>query len=207
MPGSHSADDESYPCLAFVVDGQLVLSFSPLFQRGVLIRCRVGCSIAVFLREDIGATAETINRIQSIILDGKPVDDLEKAFMKDGSTLALSAAMPGLVGATLRRGGTYSSFRSAITYHETGEASVQKEGHVRVKLFNLLMSGLGPGILSKGVIVSGQDIMDFVDGQPREFWEGCRRVTLDGTPVDAAKLRNDLQLSGKDRVFLVVTGD
>jgi hypothetical protein len=189
------------------VDGQLVSSFFPLFQRGVLIRCRVGCSIAAFLREDIGATAGTINRIQSIILDGKPVDDLEKVFIKEGSTLALSAAMPGLVGATLRRGGTYSLFRSAITYHETGEASLQKRGHVRVKLFNLLMSELGPGMLRKGVIVGGEDIVGVVSGQAREFWEGCRRITLDNVPVDAGKLRDTSWLSGKDRVFLVVTGE
>ena len=204
MPRSHSADAELYPRLAFVVDGPLVSSFFSLFQRGVLIRCRVGCSIAAFLREDIGATPGTINRIQSIILDGKPVDDLEKAFIKDSSTLALSAAMPGLVGATLRRGGAYSSFRGAITYHETGEVSLQKEGHVRVKLFNLLMSELGPGMLRKGVIVGVQDIIAFVTGQPREFREGCRQITLDNVPVDAGKLQDAAWFSGKDLVFLVV---
>ena len=35
------------------------------------------------------------------MLDGKPVDDIGSSFLHDGSTLALSAAMPGLVGATL----------------------------------------------------------------------------------------------------------
>ena len=62
------------------------------------------------------------------MLDGKPVDDIGAALVQDGSTLALSAAMPGLVGATLRRGGAYSSFRSAITYHETGERLRAGEG-------------------------------------------------------------------------------
>ncbi|NJD55908.1 MAG: hypothetical protein FIA94_05815 [Nitrospirae bacterium] len=188
------------------VDKPLVPRFFPLLQHGVLIRCRIGRSVAAFLREDIGATAETIDMIQSIILDGKPVDDPGAAFIRDGSTLALSAAMPGLVGATLRRGGTYSSFRSAITYHETGQASLQGEGYVRIKLFNLLMAELGPVVLRKGVFLSGRDVVSFMTGQSPDFWEGCRQITLDGAPVDAAGLRNAPWLSEKDRVFLVVTG-
>jgi hypothetical protein len=42
------------------------------------------------------------NRIKTIFLDGKPVDDEDKAVLKNGSTLALSAAMPGLVDSTFR---------------------------------------------------------------------------------------------------------
>ena len=199
MPDGHSTS----PSLTFVVDELLIPSFFPLLQRGVTIRCRLGISITVFLREKIGATAGTINRIQSVILDGMPVDDIEQAFIKDGSTLALSAAMPGLVGATLRRGGTYSSFRSAITYHEKGSPSLQGEGQVRVKLFNLLMSELGPGMLRKGVIVGGEEMVGLVTIQPREFWKGCRRITINNVPFDAMKLRD---LSREERIFLVVTG-
>src|SRR5512134_372411 len=135
-----SAGIESYPRLAFVVDRPLVSHFLLLLQQGVTVRSRVGCSVAAFLREEVGTSTETIEKIQSIFLDGRPVDDLETAVIKDGSTLALSAAMPGLVGATLRRGGAYSSFRSAITYHETGEACFPGEGFVHIKLFNLLMA-------------------------------------------------------------------
>src|SRR5512147_510607 len=91
-----------YPHLAFIVDGALLARFFLLLQQGVKIRRRTGCSVDVFLREEIGAAPETIEKIQSIMLDGKPVDDIGSAVVQDGSTLALSAAMPGLVGATLR---------------------------------------------------------------------------------------------------------
>jgi hypothetical protein len=194
----------SYPQLIFVVDRPLISHFFFLLQQGVLIRCRIGCSIAEFLREEIGADTQIVEKIQSIILDGKPVDDLGTAFIKDGSTLALSAAMPGLVGATLRRGGAYSSFRSPITHHETGNTSARGEGSVQIKLFNLLMSDLGPKLLRKGVILGSGDIISFASGQPPDFWEGCREITLDGIPVDAGKLRDAARFSGKDRVFLVV---
>jgi len=186
------------------VDRPLISHFFFLLQQGVLIRRRTGCSVASFLREEIGADAQTVEKIQSIILDGKPVDDLERSVVKDGSTLALSAAMPGLVGATLRRGGAYSSFRSEITHHETGEASAQGEGYVRIKLFNLLMSELGPGILRKGVVLGAREIISFVSEQPRDFWEACREVTLNSVPVDAGKRWETTWFSGKDLVFLVV---
>jgi len=200
-----SAEIESYPHLAFVVDEPLVSHFFLLLQQGVRVRSRIGCSVAAFLREEIGAGIETIEKIQSIILDGKAVDDIKSAMIKDGSVLALSAAMPGLVGATLRRGGAYSSFRSAITYHETGEECIQGEGFVRIKLFNLLMTEFGPGLLRKGVILRSEDFISFSAAQSEHFWQGCRRITLDSKPVDVRKLQGSSWLSGKDQVFLLVS--
>jgi hypothetical protein len=197
----------SYPYLAFAVDETLVSCFYALLQQGVMIRCRTGCSVGAFLREQIRARNETIEKIQSIILDGKPVDDLETARIKDGSTLALSAAMPGLVGATLRRGGAYSSFRSAITYHETEAACEPGEGVVKIKIFNLLMSDLGRDLLKKGVIVSAADVRNFIAQQSYDFWQGCRRITLDSAPVASETLREAAWLSGKDQVILSVSSD
>ncbi|MGC2063905.1 MAG: hypothetical protein WA610_13080 [Thermodesulfovibrionales bacterium] len=196
---------ESCPHLAFVVDRSLIPHFFLLLQQGVTIRSRVGCSIGALLREEIGATAGTIEKIQSIILDGSAVDDIESAVVKDGSILALSAAMPGLVGATLRRGGAYSSFRNAITYHETGEKCSPGEGFVQIKLFNLLMAELGPALLQKGVILSPANFLSLAAGQPPDFWQGCRQITLDSRPVDGRELLDTAVLSGKDRVFLSVS--
>ncbi len=196
-----------YSHLAFIVDEPLVSYFFLLLQSGVTVRSRTGCSVGVFLREEIKAGSDTIEKIQSIILDGKPVDDLESAVIKDGSTLALSAAMPGLVGATLRRGGTYSSFRSAITYQETNEKVLPGEGSVQIKLFNLLMAELGPALLQKGVIITSGDLLNFVTGQSEDFWQGCRKITLDNRPIDAEELKGAALSSGKDRVFLTVSAD
>src|SRR5512135_1380003 len=187
---------ESWPRITFDVDGPLVSHFFLLLQQGVTIRSRTGCSVAAFLREEIGADIETIEKIQSVFLDGSAVDDLESAVIKDGSALALSAAMPGLVGATLRRGGTYSSFRSAITYHETQEECVRGEGLVKIKIFNLLMAELGPRLLQKGVIISSEDFIRFATGKSQDFWQGCRRITLDGKPLVSGELPDLTWLSG-----------
>jgi hypothetical protein len=195
--------DGTYPRLAFIVDEGRVASFFLLLQQGVKIRRRTGCSIDVFLRQEIGAATETIDKIQSIILDGKPVDDTGSALIHDGSILALSAAMPGLVGATLRRGGTYSSFRGAITYHETGTACAPGDGWVGVKIFNLLMAELGPDLLRKGVLLRSADLLSFLMERAEEFRQGCS-ATLDGKPIDVGRLEKSTALAGKDQVFLTV---
>lgn len=205
---AYSSEIESYPPrIMFIVDEPIVAHFFLLLQQGVTIRSRIGCSVSAFLREEIGADIETIEKIQSVILDGKAVDDLEAAVIKDGSVLALSAAMPGLVGATLRRGGLYSSFRSPITYHETGGECVRGDGLVQIKIFNLLMAELGPGLLQKGVIIRSEDFIRFAAEQSQEFWRGCKQISLDGKPSDAMKMQDAAWLSGKGQVFLSVSSD
>jgi hypothetical protein len=191
--------------LEFIVDKPFLAEFFLLLQQGVVIRCRLSCSIAVLLREELKAGEATIAKIQSIILDGKAVDDIETALVKDGSVLALSAAMPGLVGATLRRGGAYSLFRNAITYHEEAETCSQKEGCVRIKLFNLLMAEMGPGLLQRGVSLNTEDLLKFLAGLSQDFWKGCRRAELDNKPVDLRKLQENGWLAAGDDIILSVS--
>ena len=196
---------EHSPRLDFIVDAPLVARFFLLLQRGVRLRCRVGRSVEWFLKDELGAGPGTIAKIQSIMLDGKAVDDIGSAVIHDGSTLALSAALPGLVGATLRRGSRYASFRSGITYHEAGPACLPLEGWVSIKLFNLLMAEMGPGLLRQGVFVNGAFLADFLDELAPGLGPGCRSATLDGKPVAVGALRDTAWLTGADQVFLVVT--
>jgi len=185
------------PHLQFVLDRPLLTEFFLLLQQGVVIRCRLSCSVAAFLRDELRAGEDTIAKIQSIILDGKAVDDIETALVKDGSVLALSAAMPGLVGATLRRGGAYSLFRDAITYHEEAETCGQKEGNVRIKLFNLLMAEMGPGLLQRGISLKAEELLKFLAGLSQDFWKGCRHIDLDGKPVDVNEMQGRLAAGGE----------
>ncbi len=197
----------AYCRLSFVMKNDDISPFFPFMQQGVTIRRRVGCSVMTFLSEEMEISRETIEKIQSIFLNGSPVDDLESALVKEGSVLALSAAMPGLVGATLRRGGPYSSFRSGITYHETGGKCVSGEGLVRIKLFNLMMEELGPGHLKKGIFVESSSLGDFLKEKPEDFWWGCRQIMLDGKSLGAGELQETASLSGKGRIFLLVSSE
>jgi hypothetical protein len=194
-----------YPHVAFIADPSLIAGFLLLLQCGFMVGTHVGCSIQDFLSDEMGLTPDTIERIQSVFLDGRPVDDLGSAMIRDGSTLALSAAMPGLVGATMRRGGRYSSFRGSITYRETGVACAAGEGLVRLKLFNLLLDELGPGFLAKGILVKSVDLAGFLKTQSTDFWQGCRDVLLDDQSVEPESLKDPERLSLGDRIFLTVT--
>jgi hypothetical protein len=133
-------------------------AFAPLLQRGVALQARGGASVASFLVDGLGIDSEYVRqRITTVFLDGSVVDDLERAHLREGSLLALSAAMPGLVGAALRKGGYYGAMRADITLApEEACASVASQGsvRVRVKLFNLLIAELGPAFLAAGIAIA-----------------------------------------------------
>lgn len=106
-----------------------------------------------------------LNRISTIFLDGKPVDNLDSAVIRDNSVLSLSAAMPGLVGAVMRRDGVLASFRDSISYHQENGEKENSEGIITVKLFNMLISELSGYFLQKGFFVKASDIKDIFPNQ------------------------------------------
>ena len=70
----------------------------------------------------LGLSPEYVDkRIQTLFLNGKAIDNPDTALLKEDSTLALSAAMPGLLGATLRKGSYYARMRNEISYQEQSE--------------------------------------------------------------------------------------
>jgi hypothetical protein len=162
--------------------------FSALLQRGAALRVAADSSVERFLLVELGLSPDYVrDRITTVFLDGQVVDRLDEAELRNGSLLALSAAMPGLVGATLRRAGYYAAMRSAITLQaphpgplpaggerEDGASAIpspfQGEGRahelVRVKLFNLLIAELGPVLLAHGVIVDRAEAAELLAGSP-----------------------------------------
>ena len=122
-------------------------------------------------------------RISTIFIDSKPVDDLNTAVIEDGATLALSCAMPGLVGAVMRRGGLLSSFRSGISYSHTVKKDTLRPGCIRVKLFNMLIKELGPVFLKAGIEVDVADLdpgfrHQYAIGHLPDFEKICLRLDI-----------------------------
>ncbi len=166
-----------------------------------MVKARLGCSIQSLLCHQMGLTPQYLEkRIQTIFLDGRPVDDVGSATVKQGSILALSAALPGLVGAALRKGSHYAPLRSHISHREMTSSHYSQEGMVLVKLFNLILEELGPSFLKKGIWLNGADLSDFLKKLPDAFWSGCKVARVDGTRFDLDKL---LGIKWPDRhVFL-----
>jgi hypothetical protein len=196
------------PCLAMQVEHVLLSSFFQFLQKGFVLGACVGCSISALLCEQLGLDEEYVShRISTVFLDGKPVDDIDSTVVRDGSTLSLSAAMPGLVGAAMRRGGAFAWLRGSITAKERDTPVRSGAGVIRLKLFNMVMHELGPEFLKKGIGVKTSELVDFFKEQPEEFWRGVRGIAVDGAPVDRHALIDGALFSASNRFMLSVLSD
>jgi len=175
--------------LCLCLEDDLIPRFFQLLQKGFIVKAHVGCSIKTLLCEQLDLSPDYLEeRIQTIFLDGKPVDDVNIATVKQGSTLALSAALPGLVGAMLRKGGYYAPMRDQISYREVTTSEPLQEGIIFLKLFNLTLKELGPTFLKRGVWINGEDLSDFFKRQPDDFWSAFKAARVDGKKFDLEKI-------------------
>jgi hypothetical protein len=78
--------------------------------------------------------------------------------VRDQDTLALSTAMPGLLGAMLRKGSYYAEMRRSISQPQEKQALTAHEGTVHLRLFNFLIAEIGPNVLKQGVWVTATDL-------------------------------------------------
>lgn len=187
---------------------ELLRIFFPLFQEGVEVKVKAGCSIRELLIEQFGIAAEYISsRITTVFLNHRAVDNMDSALIYDGAVLALSGAMPGLVGATMRSGGYYAAMRGGMTYDNAAEAPEVKPGAIKLKLFNLLLAELGPRLMSRGILLSAERWQEFLAQQPEQL--RVRGYWLDGRPLPVAQLRSEKNLpSGTELIELkVYSGD
>lgn len=191
--------------LSFTIKPCLIETFYFFLQGGFTVEASVGCSIREYLYEQCGIEQEYITkRISTVFFNQKPVDDMDSAVIHNGSVLALSGAMPGLVGAVMRVGSFYASFRSSITYKENLKDRKQEQGRIRLKLFNMVMRDLGPGFLERGIYTESGGLKDFLLKQQDDFRHGCNKILLDGEPVcfkDLAGMESSIEGSS---IFLTV---
>lgn len=162
--------------------------FFSLLQQGFLVPARVGYPLEELLDREWGVSpAYAAERITTVFLNARAIDDLKGTVVRDGDRLALSGAMPGLVGATMRRGGYYAAMRGAMTHREGEYNGTEGVGTIRVKLFNLLLTELGPEFLRRGIGLSAAEAAVFFGERGEWFWEGCAGISLDGesVPLDA----------------------
>lgn len=161
---------------------ELLRIFFPLFQEGVELEVEVGCTIKQLLVGQFGIAADYLSaRITTLFLNNRAVDDVATAVITDGSVLALSGAMPGLVGATMRSGGYYAAMRGAMTYANDQQEVPVKQGRIKLKLFNLLLEELGPRVMQWGILLRGARFNELLAAQPEGF--RLRDCRLDGRTV------------------------
>ncbi len=180
-----SLDNQSPAGLSLTLEDAKIPFFFQFLQHGFMERVQGGCTIKTLLCDQFGLSPEYVEeRIKTVFMDGKVVDDVDSAVIKNGSVLAFSAAMPGLAGTALQRGGHLASFRSLITHRQEEKVISPRDGVVVLKLFNLLVKELGPNFLRRGIWVRGDELENFLKSRTDDFWAGFRAAKVDGEEAD-----------------------
>ena len=189
-----------------MVKDKMVPIFFQLLGHGFSLNVQTGCSVKELLCQQLGIPENYLDeRIKTVFLNSGVVDDLSSAIVNEGSILALSGAMPGLVGAILRSGGFYASMRSQISYDQNKPSSVPRAGKITLKLLNLVVKELGPAFLEQGIWFNGRRLQEFIKNHLEELKTSNAVSELDGEPVEINKL---LGLDWGDKtVFLQVRSE
>ncbi len=189
-----------------VTTNELLPKFFKLLEQGFIVKTQAGCSIKDLLCEQLQIEEEYLDkRIQTLFLNGKAVDNAERAYIQDNATLALSAAMPGLVGATFRKGGTYAAMRNTISYNAEISNKDKGEARVKLKLFNMVLKELGPLFLTNGVWIRQEKFDEFLSRYLKEIKAACSLIHLNDEKVDIVKLE---QMNLKNtEIFLQVRSE
>jgi hypothetical protein len=162
-------------------------NFFTILQQGFLLKARLGKGVRNILCDQLGINQRYFDtRINTIFLDGKPVDDVDSAIVGEGSSVALSASMPGFVGAALRKGGFYAAMRSEITHVKEQQYDTSVDGLFTLKLYNLLLPEIGPLFLSSGIILDVKIVRDFLKTTSSAFWAGCQTIQVNNHEVDSS---------------------
>lgn len=175
--------------LQLAVSMGLLPRFLRLLEHGFFIRARTGLSIKKLLYQYLGISEDYLEeRIQTLFLDGKPVDDVANAHIQADATLALSGAMPGLAGATFRKGGSLAMMRKTISYSGDATSSGQAEARVKIKLFNLVLKDLGPLFLEKGVWIGQDQFKEFLFRNLKDLKTMCSFLYVNDQKTEISDL-------------------
>jgi hypothetical protein len=193
------------------IDAKIEISFTPeilpcfysIFQSGFLFPCQVERSIEDLLRQQLALDPEFVEeKVSTVFLNGSCVDDISSAILKDGSIVAFSSALPGLAGATLRRGGHYACLRESITHKEQAAPSAWREGLITVKLFNMLMAGMGGVFLEKGIILDRNSATDLFTTLSKGFIDLIDKVEIQGAILSREAFLKEQPLAEYDQIMV-----
>jgi len=170
-----------------ITAGQL-RRFRPLLWRGFSLEVEVGGSIEDLLINELGIDREFVeSKIQTVFLNGCPVDDLACAIVEEGSQIALAGAAPGMVGIAMRRHSPAGFIRQGITHPRAKTSAKQKKGRITVKLFNEMAEVLGPIFLRRGIGVEARALNEFCDDA-----SGALAVEMDGKAATLEDIKRRL---------------
>jgi len=153
----------------------------PFLRRGFRMEVHLGRSLWDVLTRDCGIDPDYLrNRVQTVFLNGSPVDDFRDPVTSSGQNIALSAAMPGLVGATMRRGGFYAGLRQGISHRQDPEEARAETGWLLLKLYNFPATELCPVILSRGMVLEASECRELISCLNKHWEQGQASIVING---------------------------
>jgi hypothetical protein len=194
QPSDSSILSLEIPVLEFTTPSEPIASFRPLLEQGFLIQIEDNQTVQHTLCGQLGVAEKYLrDRVQTVFLNGKAVDDETTAVVQDGDRLALSASMPGLVGATMRKGGFFSGLRAAISHRESVETAAAKSNAViTIKLFNMIASEIGGVFLRKGVLLKVEQFKAWW-GEVKDDLRGqIDSAAIDGQTLEIDQIKNNI---------------
>jgi hypothetical protein len=182
--------------------------FCSIFQSGFRFSCQVERSVEDLLLRQLALDPKFVEeKVSTVFLNGSCVDNISSAILKDGSIVAFSSALPGLAGATLRRGGHYACLRESITHKEQAAPSAGHEGLITIKLFNILMAGMGGAFLEKGIIVGPTAALNLFDASHKSLLDLIDLVKIQGASLSRETFLNEQPLAGFVQILVRVIKD
>lgn len=176
--------------------------FGLLFQGGVRIYCCTNVVLSRIFEDGLRLSKEQIKKLDVFFLDGKPVDEPEKAIVPTGSRLALAAGLPGIAGLAMRSGSPLAGLRPGITYMEqqSGTITPDVDGWIDLALFSLALGRLDAHFCKLGFVVSADRLspmlrpslgqLAVIDGKETSLDE-CRRLVANLPPGSFVKVQAD----------------
>ncbi|MHC1700687.1 MAG: 3'(2'),5'-bisphosphate nucleotidase CysQ [Humidesulfovibrio sp.] len=170
---------------------EALLALTPILREGVTVSLRPGLSLRQSMIQDLGLCPECVEeRVQTVFLDGSPVDDIDVDSAAPGCTLALAGALPGVAGIAMRRGSPVGVFREGIT-HGVAQIQAGKAGQARtvgatLKLFNTVALECLTAVLEQGVELRAGRLAELLEADPAALAQAG--FSLDGQTIDRAGL-------------------
>jgi hypothetical protein len=190
----------SCPDLLIKQTKQALAGFASLLQHGMVVHIDRPVALVPFLLNLPGFSEEYIEKtVQTVFIDGVAADSLDRT-LPPGTTVALSAAMPGLAGAIFRRHGLHGSLRSHT--RKKPAASTGQSGFITVKLFNMIAADRVQDLLEHGLCVTGSAFVAFAANRD-VLLQPPAVLFLDHKPVSPGEL---LQVAATHPLLTVRAG-
>lgn len=174
--------------LLIQADAEALSALTPLAREGFGVDIAAGRSLRQTLTGDLCLEAECVEkRIQTVFLDGSPVDNIDTDYARPGSALALASALPGVAGICMQRQSRIGVYREGIT-HQGGASIPATDRSLRItlKLFNTVAVECLAQVLSRGVEVRSGRLAELLETNPEALV--CAGFRLDGQELSRADL-------------------